>query len=167
MSLLHLVRHAIAADPEPGQRDFDRPLTEEGIDRMRKVARGMKRAGLVPEVVVSSPLVRALRTAEILVEELDIEPEVRVCPALQPGGAVEELLSFLEETAKGQDVAAVGHMPGIAEHLAALVAAPTGVRVDFRKGGIAIVAFDDGALRPGGGTLQAFLTPKLLRSMGG
>jgi phosphohistidine phosphatase len=166
MSLLHLVRHAIAAEPEPGQRDFDRPLTDDGIVRMRRIARGMKRAGLIPEVVVSSPLVRAMRTAEILVEELDIEPEVRVCPALQPGGAVEELLAFLDESAKGQDVAAVGHMPGIAEHLAALIGAPTGVRVDFRKGGVAIVQFDDGALRPGSGMLQAFLTPKLLRAMG-
>jgi len=164
MSRLYLVRHGIAADATAGQRDFDRALTDKGDSRMREVVQGMARAGLVPEVVVSSPLVRAVQTAEILVEELELTTDILICDAMSPGGRTEELLDLLNHAAPEQDVAAVGHMPDLVHHLLNVIGGGAGLDVAFKKGGVAAVDFD-GPIRQRGGLLHALLTPAVLRGV--
>ena len=65
---IYLIPHRIAYEPgEPGyEDDTQRPLTDKGRDKMRKVARVLKRLNLKPNVILSSPYLRARETAEIL-----------------------------------------------------------------------------------------------------
>src|SRR5688572_9916847 len=63
MELL-LLRHAKAADTEPGGTDFDRPLTAEGERQADRIGRLLARRGLHPDAIVTSPAARALRTAQ-------------------------------------------------------------------------------------------------------
>ncbi len=69
---LYIVRHAIAAPHgTPGIPDDDGPLTEEGIKKMRQAAAGLRSLDYVPELILTSPLLRARQTAEILMEPLE------------------------------------------------------------------------------------------------
>ena len=69
---LYILRHGIAADRSSKYPDDNlRPLTRKGIDRMRREAKGMSAIGIAPDVIISSPLVRAIQTAEIVQQWLE------------------------------------------------------------------------------------------------
>lgn len=82
---LYVMRHGPAEDDSPTGRDGDRALTIEGRDRTRAVARALVAEGEAPLSIISSPLVRALQTAEIVAAVSDLEKRVR--EAKDAGGA--------------------------------------------------------------------------------
>jgi phosphohistidine phosphatase len=148
MIRIYLVRHGIAI--EHGERgdlaDDDRPLTAKGRRRFRRGARALARLGEPIEFVFTSPLARAVQTAEILAAALKMD-EVDVLEDLRPDGAIGKLLSEVGRRVKdGQSVALVGHDPQMSQLVAALGDVPRAEqpRIDFRKG--AIVRIDVGEL---------------------
>lgn len=162
---LYLVRHAIAEERDPLRWPDDglRPLTSRGIRRFEAAARGLRR--LVPrvDVLLTSPLVRARQTADILVVEADWPP-AQTMDALAPDTPVAETVGALASFSTERRVAAVGHEP----HLSALATALLGGDASrpflaFRKGGVACIQFDVGANGRGDGVLRWLLTPKALR----
>jgi len=163
--MLYLVRHAIAdADSATGS-DADRALSEDGVRKMRRAALGLRRLGVEPDVILSSPLRRAEETAALLVEILAPELAVEIYPPLSPGNAVGDILSGLRAQREARHVMLVGHQPDLgqlASHL--LTGSTAAVALPFKKGGIA--AIQVGALPPrAAGALEWFVTPKQLRAM--
>ncbi len=160
---LLLVRHAIAVSPgTPGIADEERPLTKRGRRRFRKAARGLARIVPPPELLLTSPLPRALETAEIAAGAWG-----KVTPTTEPllaGGQVAAVIAAVVARDENGVVALVGHEPGISELLAHLVGA-VAARLPFKKGGAALVAMDDAA--SGRGRLVWFLPPRVLRQLGG
>ena len=74
---LYLIRHGIAAERgKDWPDDSKRPLTPEGIARLRKAARGLNALGVGFDQIVTSPLVRTRQTAEVFAEELKSKPPV-------------------------------------------------------------------------------------------
>src|SRR5436309_4247704 len=74
---LYLVRHGVAEQRgEAWPDDSKRPLTEQGISRLRKSARGLARIGVGFDVILTSPLVRARQTAEVVAGALDARPPI-------------------------------------------------------------------------------------------
>ena len=89
---IYLVRHAIAvAHGTAGIPEDDRELTAEGIEKMKKAAAGLRLLGILPDLILSSPLPRAHQTAEILLAALGAEIPLRTVPALSPSGRRPEL----------------------------------------------------------------------------
>jgi phosphohistidine phosphatase len=131
---LFLVRHGHAGDPEAWKGpDDSRPLTPKGRSDFRRTARAFARRESI-DLLCSSPLVRAVQTAEILAAALEID-EVAVWEELRPDLPVQALL----ERAAREDVkrlALVGHDPQITGILAALTKTPP-ESLDFPKGAIA------------------------------
>ena len=160
---IYLIRHGLAeARGEAWPDDAKRPLTESGLDRMRKSARGLARLNVSFDVVLTSPLVRAKQTADIVAASLDSRPPIVTIDSLAPGGSYQTLLADLEKQSRRQRIALVGHEPGIGE----LAARLAGSRhpFAFKKGAVARI--DVEALPPTGpGTLKWLLTPRMLRSM--
>ena len=157
-----LVRHAKAVSRgTPGIPDDARPLTEEGEASFRQTAAGIARLVDRPDVLLSSPLPRALRTAEILAEAWGkIAP--REAPALAGGSFadVAEMLAGFE----GRDaVALVGHEPHLSSLLARLLGAEGGEPLAFRKGGAALVELPGAPSK--GGSLVWFIPPKALKRL--
>lgn len=108
---LYLVRHAEAVDRTPDTPDALRPLTCRGRDRFRMVASTLKNLGIAPDVIVTSPLVRAVQTAEILASGLDFRGDLLVNPLLA-GAFSRSLLRDILQPLKGcLQVAIVGHEP--------------------------------------------------------
>ncbi len=159
-----LVRHAIAAERgEEWPDDNKRPLTPEGSAKFRKAVCGLRELDLGIEIVYTSPLVRAIETAELLVSGLKPTPVLRPLPALAPGGQPAKIAEGLTFDRDSRTLALVGHEPGLGEFVAWLVCARA--PLPFRKGGVCRIDFTD---RPSArnGQLIWFATPKMLRALG-
>ena len=160
---LYLIRHGLAEERgDTWPDDAKRPLTDEGLSRMRKAARGLARLGVSVDVVLSSPLVRARQTAEIVAGGLDPRPSLVNVDSLAPGGAYAAVVADLEKHARKTRFALVGHEPAMGEFAARLI----GSRhpIEFKKGAVCRIDIDD--LPPGGpGDLRWLLTPKILRAL--
>jgi len=160
---LYLIRHGIAEERgDAWPDDTKRPLTEEGVDRLRKSARALDRLGVSFDVVLTSPLVRTHQTAEIIATACSPKPPVVNVDALAPGGSSATVLLELEKHAKKTRIAIVGHEPDIGE----LAAKLAGMRLDleFKKGAIARIDVEELPLK-GPGQLRWFVPPRFLRSL--
>jgi phosphohistidine phosphatase len=160
---LLIVRHAVAVERgTPGIADEDRPLTPEGEKKFKKVARGLARAAPRPAAILSSPLPRAWRTAEITAAAFGrLTPEKTLALV---GGSLADLAQALGPHGPEATVALVGHEPHLSGILAELLGSGVAERLTFRKGGAALVEVPAGL--HDGGNLVWFLTPKLLRALG-
>lgn len=161
MKLL-LVRHAIALDRDtPGVSDDLRPLTEDGVTRFKKTARSLG-VLVTADLVLTSPLLRAKQTAEILARQW-MSVATHESQPLGNGSRLhfERALARLPKTAV---VAAVGHEPWLSEWTAAWLGASRGETFAFKKGGAALIEFE-GEAAEGVGSLVFFVPPKVLKDL--
>jgi phosphohistidine phosphatase len=164
---LYLIRHGIAfeRDPERWPDDGDRPLTPEGEDRFRAVARGLGRIAPKVEANLASPLVRAWRTAELLAEEVKW-PDPTSTPALGSGAGPDVIVDVLRGGG-WSSAALVGHEPDLSRLASYLLSgSATAVPIEMKKGGVVCLGLDGGAV-PGSALLRWLASPKLLRAVGG
>ncbi len=132
-----LIRHTHAVDGDEGIDDEARWLTAKGRALARQVGERLRDDEIEPDLIVTSPLVRAVQTAELVARGLKHRGVVEVVPALAPDGSVRRAAADLE--ARAGLVAAVSHEPAISALAAHLVG--RGVTA-FRKGQALLV--DDG-----------------------
>jgi phosphohistidine phosphatase len=160
---LYLIRHGLAEERgEAWPDDAKRPLTAEGMTRLRKAARGMAQLGLSFDVILTSPLVRTRQTAEIVAGGLDPRPSIVNVDSLAPDGNYAAIVTDLEKHARKTRIALVGHEPGIGELAARLIGSRHAI--EFKKGAIARVDIED--IPPAGpGDLRWLMTPKILRAL--
>ena len=162
----YIMRHGIAVSRGSAgfSDDSKRPLTPEGKEKMRDICSGLKRMGFDVDWIVSSPLVRAAQTAEIVAESLGAHVPVDFCDHLSPGGSAEALIAFLAKRPNRKRVLEVGHEPDLSEMAARLLGAGRHANLAFKKGGCCLVAFD--AFPPKSpGRLLWWLTPRLMRKL--
>jgi phosphohistidine phosphatase len=164
---LYLMRHGVAVlRGSAGYiEDARRPLTPDGKRKMREIARGLKRQGLVLDWVVTSPLVRAVETAEIVFDSLKVNSPMDFCEALRPGGSAEALIAFLATHPERKRVLAVGHEPDLTTMAARLIGAGHHAKLGFKKGGCCLITFEEFPPKSPG-QLAWWLTPRLLRKLG-
>jgi phosphohistidine phosphatase len=163
---LYVLRHAIAvAHDAPGiTSDEERALTPDGIEKMREAAIGMTRLVAGFDVILTSPLVRARQTADIVAEVFDCEKSVKECQALAPGGSPPEVFAAIKKSRRAERVLLVGHQPDLGELVSLLVWGSDQVSVPLKKGGLCRVDVTEMPPRSLG-TLEWLLTPKQLRLM--
>ena len=164
MDLL-IVRHAIAFDRDRHRwhEDAARPLSPAGIRRARKAAAGLKKLSPRPQRLLTSPLVRARQTAQILTEVAGW-PAAEEAPELSPG---EPALAILDLLAKDRSrlTAVVGHQPDLGQLLAAcLLGDGSSLPIEMKKNAVACVSFD-GKPRAGHAALKWLATPRMLRAL--
>src|SRR5262245_16794981 len=159
---LLLVRHAIAVDRgTPGLADGLRPLTEEGIAKFKKTARGLGQL-TTPDLVLSSPLLRAKQTAEILVKQW---PGVAIHESAPlESGSRNQFEESLHRLSKSTVIAAVGHEPFLSEWTAEWLGSDDSDAFAFKKGGAALLEFE-GEVEPGNGRLIFFLAPGAIKTL--
>jgi phosphohistidine phosphatase len=162
-----VVRHGIAMDREDaaiaGIGERDRPLTPRGRDRMKRAARGLARRAPGVLSIVTSPLRRAVETAEILGRAYQDAPRMET-PALLPEAEPDELVRFLAESAAGSPVAVVGHEPHLSLWIGYCLAGRPVAMVELRKGAACLLSFED-APGPAKGRLIWLAPPSFLRRL--
>jgi phosphohistidine phosphatase len=163
MVRLYLVRHAIAFErDDKWPDDTKRPLTHKGIARMREVVDGLIDLGVDLDLVITSPLVRAKQTADVIIAGFPDAPALTVSESMSPGGNPAAVAEALAHHTKLKNIALVGHEPNLGELGAWLIGAKHPLQ--FKKGGVACIEM---ATLPvaGPGHLIWLATPKMLRSV--
>jgi len=160
---IYIVRHAIAA--ERGAKypdDSKRPLTKDGMARMRQAVEGFRTLDPGIELVLTSPFVRARGTADILVAGLSPSPDLEVLDALTPDHKPADVAAQISGHGRRRVIALVGHEPDLGLLAAWLIGARE--PLVFKKGGIARI--DVRSFPPGSnGQLVWLATPKMLRAL--
>jgi phosphohistidine phosphatase len=154
---VYFLRHG-EAQKSAGRSDAERPLTEAGAAQMEREASSIARLGLRPDLIISSPLVRARQTAEIVARGLRLAEAPRVDERLSPGFDLEALALILREHDTCAALMLVGHEPDFSRTILAC----TGGRVECRKGSLARVDFE--RLPVMEGILAMLLPPAVLTS---
>lgn len=130
-----LVRHAHAVSEDAQLSDGDRHLSAAGRQTARRIGERLKREAVTFDALLTSPLVRAVQTAELVARELGFEDVVSTLPSLAPGGSVRRTAEEL--ASRGAAVACVGHEPSISA-LCALLSETPGVS-SFRPGQVTLI----------------------------
>lgn len=164
---LYILRHAIAEERSgsvPGG-DSRRRLTAEGKKKMRRIAKAMKAAKLSFDLILSSPLVRARQTADIVAEVLRLANRLELSPALAADGNPKELIDELRRRhRRRKSVLLVGHEPGLSRLISLLISGETSTAIDLKKAGLcklSVVTLHYGRCA----TLEWLLAPRLMMRM--
>jgi phosphohistidine phosphatase len=132
---LYFLRHGEADWPHWTRPDDERPLTDFGKKEVRQVAKFLNRFKVKPDLIVTSPLPRALQTAEIAAQQL--KTKLRQDEALEPGFGISELRTVLKRHSS-KVLMLVGHEPDFSSVISAL----TGGFLKISKAGVALVDID-------------------------
>ncbi|HEY8667670.1 MAG TPA: phosphohistidine phosphatase SixA [Tepidisphaeraceae bacterium] len=160
MELL-IIRHGLAEERgETGKRDASRRLTKRGIKRTKRAAKGLHKmlAGEI-DVLATSPLIRAVQTADLFAAAFDARPCRR--GELAPGKRVAAVLEWLKLQDGKRRVAIVGHEPQLGILTSWLISGLQESFVQLKKSAIACVDFPD-AIKPGGGKLKWLMSASQL-----
>ncbi len=152
---LYFLRHGLADRSAWHGPDDLRPLTPRGVQRMQAEARTLAALGIAPTAVLTSPLQRALQSAQITARSLGIVAQTD--PRLAPGFDLVALYAILRQYAGADSLMLVGHEPDFSLTIGALIG---GGSVVCKKGTLARV--DLHTLDPPRGTLVWLLPPKVL-----
>jgi phosphohistidine phosphatase len=164
---LYLMRHgiALAADDPTMTHDSERPLTGKGVRRMRRAARGLGRLDIPFDGILTSPVLRARQSAEIVAAALGLESCLEEVSGLAPESTVERLLSDLARFHDRQHLLLVGHEPLLSKTIGSLLCGGSGMEIDLRKGSLCRIEID--GLPPSSpAILHWHLAPKQLRLLG-
>jgi len=161
---LYLMRHGIAEDGL-ACGDAARRLTDEGRHRVAEVAGGLARMGVLPDLILASPLVRAQETAAIVTAVLAPEREFETYEPLANDQEAAAMVAQLEPYRRFRTILLVGHQPSMGEFASQLLTgSPYAVSLPFKKGAVAAIAV--GAVPPRApGQLLWFAPPRLFRSL--
>lgn len=164
-----LLRHAKSSSPAQGVEDIDRPLTRSGKCAATAMGKYMAGNGLIPDLVLCSPALRARKTWKLVAKELGGAPKVLLEQDIYDFGDGEDLLNSLRRYANGAaSVLLVGHNPSISK-LAQRLAQKGDKRLrsqletKYPTAALAVITLDVSpwaAVAEGAGTLVRFVRPK-------
>ncbi len=121
---LYIVRHAAAIERTAEVPEEQRYLTPEGRAFIRKTARTMVEKKVNPDLILTSPLIRAVQTADILAEALSYAGPLHVADELSPGFGMAALRKVLDTFPAVQELVLVGHEPDLSGVIASLLDLP-------------------------------------------
>jgi len=161
-----VVRHGIAIDRDDPKcpPEAERYLTEEGIAKTKQVARGVADLGAAADLLLSSPYVRAMQTAEIFAGALGYaKQKIRRTDLLLPGADAGLLFRELAKDKDSAEVFLFGHGPQV-DDIVALVVGAKNPCTALKKAGVVLLELK--RVAPPAGQLVWLATPKLLKRAG-
>jgi phosphohistidine phosphatase len=160
---LYILRHANAGTPRTNPLlDRKRPLDKEGKRHCLQLAHVLNAMKIQFDLVVSSPLKRAMQTASLVGTETGYEAKILTSAALEPDATFAQFQKLVNDSSKHENVLVVGHDPNLTTFLGQLLvpASATGACLRLRKGSLARVS-----LVRGPATLQWILSPAIVRAL--
>lgn len=138
MPELYLIRHGIATERDETTKDEERPLTDKGRQKTEKVAERLDDLGVRFQLILTSPLVRARQTAEIL-QKAKLSPTVEEMPDLAPEGKLENWVNWWSQWSYNKEeisLALVGHQPDLGNWSEILIWGEKRDKLIVKKAGI-------------------------------
>jgi len=155
-----IIRHAIAEESNKGG-DRARALTEEGKKKMKEAAEGFARLEIEIDTIYSSPLVRAVQTAEIVAKATGYKDKIEIMEELSPAYSPKDVTERLQNLKTNGTVAVAGHEPNCSELSGHLLG---DAQIEFKKGAICLIETE--SFNAGSGLLLWHLSPQILRMIG-
>jgi phosphohistidine phosphatase len=134
---LYIIRHAIAEqlDKKNDFTDEKRALTNEGRTRMKEGARGLRKLGIELDLILTSPLVRAVETADIVAAAFGLSvKDIELTDNLKPGASIDNLFADIKKRGSVESLALVGHQPDLGEIIARVVQGNGDLSLTLKKG---------------------------------
>ncbi len=156
---LYLLRHGAAEDASAQTPDPERALTDEGRRKVRQVLESAATAGFDPSLILTSPLKRAVQTAEVVQQVVKYKNELLRTRALVPGASVEQAWEEVRVHRDERALLLVGHNPLFSD-LSGYLLGSDALQVDFKKGALLRIDVEHFGPKPKG-VLRWYLTPKL------
>lgn len=157
---IYVLRHGEAEERETGLADRDRKLTPRGKHDLKAVLRMARKSEVAPELVLTSPLRRAVETATIAAEVLDCK-QVLETRNLLPGASPDLIWKEIGSDYKVESILLAGHQPHLGSLIGLLLEAP--LVVDLKKGSLVRIE-THGKLGPPRGVLKWMITTKLAKA---
>lgn len=154
---VYFLRHGVAEERSADGTDAGRRLTRRGEEESEALGRWLARLGLEVDAIITSPLVRAARTASLVAEQMGLTDRLRADERIARRLDVELLARLAEEDPKSTSLLVVGHEPTMSGTISSLIG---GGSIVMKKGALAMVEAEH--LEPGGGSLVWLMTPKLI-----
>jgi phosphohistidine phosphatase len=164
---VYVLRHGLAGKALASNAAADRlrPLTSKGRKKMAKIALAMRHTGLVVELILSSPCLRARQTAAIVAEAFGARERLGYLDALSVGESAEALLRKLErQHPLAENLLLVGHEPQLSRFISLLLAGSPRLAIQLKKGGLCKLSVLSLKSR-GSATLEWLLTPRQMLAM--
>ncbi len=164
MTQLYLIRHGIAGDRALYSHDAERPLTDQGQQKTRQVAKRLKEIGVRFELIMTSPLVRAHQTAQIL-QKAGLGDQLEEFSALSPDGDLQEWVKWWSNSRYNKEdscLALVGHQPDLGNWAESLVWGSSTAKLTVKKAGIVGLSLPQTANPTGQCELLLLTSPKWL-----
>ena len=165
MRRLYLMRHATAGASDPPERsaDEDPPLTPDGITKARAAARGLAEHQIEASLFLTSPLLRAVRTAEIVALEFSVPiDQIRRTDALKPESSPSQLVEEIF-VLEAEAVLCVGHSPQLDDVISHILGCRSRITA-LKKAAVACLELD--SISPPRGLLLWLYPQKVLRRLG-
>lgn len=160
---LYFLRHGIATPKEQGGPDGERPLVAEGIRKTQIAAEALRKLEINFDRILTSPLVRARQTADIVANALQAQARLEELDELA-GEPVKDLVRALAKFKGSERLLLVGHQTQMGDAIAYLLGAKDGAQVDLKKSGICMIEVD--SMPPKSpATLRWMLSPKHMNLM--
>jgi len=165
---LYVLRHASAGVRRPNPLlDVKRPLDKDGKTHCLRLAHVLNAMKTNFDLVISSPLKRAMQTAQLVATETGYEQRILISNALLPEATFAQFQKLLRDCAAHENVLVVGHNPNITSFLSQLVAGPAAAddvpgnaRIRLRKGSLARLT-----IQRGPAVLQSLLDPRIVKTL--
>ncbi|MBV9572797.1 MAG: phosphohistidine phosphatase SixA [Acidobacteriales bacterium] len=160
--IIYFLRHASAGEPVSNpKKDEKRALDKLGVEQCGYVGRYLSALNAHLDVVISSPLKRAVQTASLVGNEISYEGQLHLEDALRPNSDFSNFRKLLQKYAKHENIMVVGHNPNLSEFLGrAISESGCEAAVELKKGAVAKVE-----LGRNSAVLQWCVTPKVLRTL--
>lgn len=157
---LYMIRHGPAGKTmEDGINDDKRPLTKKGNEKMKDIAKALRDQKISFDMILTSPLLRSMETAEIVNDYCGATKEVTITDLLIPGASCNNLIKFLNKFKEAKRIAIIGHEPFLSSFASYCISKNMTSLMKLKKGGILKVEIND-TIRPGRCILSALMEPK-------
>jgi|SRR5579864_1375003 phosphohistidine phosphatase len=157
---VHILRHGSAETPRPGAQDADRRLTQAGREQLRRVLERARVVQITPTLILSSPYIRAVETAEMAGKVFGYRGDIVRTEALVPSGSPAEVWAEIQGRRNEAQILMAGHEPLLSRVAAYLLNTPT-LRLEMRKAMLVRIDVDHFVGQPQG-VLQWILPPEAL-----
>jgi phosphohistidine phosphatase len=157
---LYLIRHSEAERISPLKKDFDRELTPEGIKLLRKAVEYWQKIINGFDLIVTSPLVRAVQTSDIIAEGFNYSNEVIKDNNLAAGAVTGDLIELIN-TFNVENIACIGHQPDLSNHVSNTIST-NGCTLHFPLAAICKIRFN-GQAKFSKGELIYLIPPEIFK----
>jgi phosphohistidine phosphatase len=157
---LYIIRHGLAGTSlDDEAMDQERPLTKKGKAKMKEIAKGLKEMKIGFDIVLTSPLLRAKESAEILNAYCGNSKKVSITDLLSPEASYNNLIKFLNKLKGSEKVAIVGHEPFLSGFASFCLSKNKSSLMNLKKGGVLMLEIDK-VIKPGRCVLSWLMEPK-------